>query len=224
MAKKIGDIAPKGEAKNPVSQREVSIAPPNFQTAVFKVRGTAPLVQHAFGAKTAKQMLEKQIAGGTTKKGGKRDAKVPEDCFNNARHISTKGWDGLPAAAIRKAMIGACRLVNYKMTLAKIGFFVEHDGFDQGDGTPLVKIIGDKPKMLQSYVRVSNGQPDIRFRPQWIEWGLELRIKFDADLFTLSDIANLLSRAGQQCGIGEGRPSSESGGMDWGLFEIVGTK
>jgi hypothetical protein len=39
-------------------------------------------------------------------------------------------------------------------------------------------------------------------------------------MFSLDDMANLLMRAGLQCGICEGRPSSQSGGMGWGLFEI----
>jgi hypothetical protein len=46
-------------------------------------------------------------------------------------------------------------------------------------------------------------------------------VRFDADQFTLRDIANLLLRAGMQVGVGEGRPDSKkSCGMGWGTFEI----
>jgi hypothetical protein len=54
-------------------------------------------------------------------------------------------------------------------------------------------------------------------------WTTTLRVTFDADLFTLTDITNLLMRAGMQVGVGEGRPSSKNGiGMGWGTFSIEG--
>lgn len=214
-------MATKSESVNPVNGRSIMIAPPDFQVAVFNIKGTSPLVIHKFSAKARGIMLAKHMAGGQAKKGGAREAKVPENLFNEARHISTKGWDGIPAASFRKAMIGACRLVDFKMTLARIGFQIEADGFDNDEGTPLVKIIGGPPKNLEMMTRNETGVPDVRFRPQWMEWGAVVRVRFDAGLFSVSDITNLLARAGGQCGICEGRPSSESGGMGWGLFEIV---
>jgi hypothetical protein len=120
-------------------------------------------------------------------------------------------------------MIGACRLVDFKMTLARIGFFIEADGIDADEGTPLVKIISkDGPRKLEMLVRNETGVADIRIRPQWTEWSANLRVRFDAGLFSLEDITNLTMRAGMQCGICEGRPSSESGGTGWGLFTIAG--
>ena len=50
----------------------------------------------------------------------------------------------------------------------------------------------------------------------------QIRIRFDADMFSLTDITNLLMRVGLQVGIGAGRPfSKDSCGMGWGLFDIV---
>ena len=50
-----------------------------------------------------------------------------------------------------------------------------------------------------------------------------VRIRFDADQFTLTDVANLFARVGLCGGIGEGRPDSKtSAGIGYGLFEIVG--
>jgi hypothetical protein len=52
-------------------------------------------------------------------------------------------------------------------------------------------------------------------------WEATVRIRFDADLFTITDVANLLRRAGLQVGVGEGRPDSKkSAGMGWGIFDI----
>ena len=48
-----------------------------------------------------------------------------------------------------------------------------------------------------------------------------MRIRFDADMFSAADVANLMNRVGAQVGIGEGRPDSKnSAGMGWGLFSI----
>ena len=53
-------------------------------------------------------------------------------------------------------------------------------------------------------------------------WSATVRVKFDADMFSLSDVINLFMRAGQQVGIGEGRPDSKkSHGMGWGTFHVT---
>ncbi len=109
------------------------------------------------------------------------------------------------------------------MTLAKLSIFIEADGFDKADATPLVKITKGEPEYFESLVRVANGAPDIRPRGMWQPgWEANLRIRFDADQFTIEDVSNLLMRVGLQVGIGEGRPDSKmSTGMGWGMFEVV---
>jgi len=55
----------------------------------------------------------------------------------------------------------------------------------------------------------------------WRKWGATVRIRYDEDQFTAEDVVNLLLRAGQQVGIGEGRPYSKtSNGLGFGLFKI----
>ena len=70
-------------------------------------------------------------------------------------------------------------------------------------------------------VRNATGVCDIRIRPMWDEWNAVVRIRFDADIFSLTDVTNLLMRVGEQVGLCEGRPDSkQSAGMGWGLFKI----
>jgi hypothetical protein len=67
----------------------------------------------------------------------------------------------------------------------------------------------------------TGGTFDLRVRPMWREWRMKIRISYDADMFTLSDVANLLMRAGRQVGVGEGRPDSKrSVGQSWGTFTV----
>lgn len=200
------------------------IPAPNMQRGEVYIRGTAPLVQHKFSAKAKAAIKAKQEAGSLANKNKRKEAKDFHAAFMEARHIALEGWDGIPAAAFRNACISACRLVGFKMSLAKLSLFIEADGWDSDEGTPLVKIIGGEPRMLESMVRIGGIQKtvDIAVRPQWLEWGCRLRFTYDADQFGANDICNLIARAGAQVGICEGRPdSSSSTGCGWGTFRIA---
>ena len=202
---------------------EIKISAPNIREAKFLIRGTAPLVVHKFSAKAKAMIRQKQEAGSLANKGKSKSAKNFDEVFQGARHISTEGWDGIPAAAFRAGIISACRLVGFKMTLAKLSIFVAADGFDETEGTPLVRILSPaEPERNESMVRLATGVCDISVRPMWRIWGAELRIQYDADQFTADDVRNLLARVGAQVGVCEGRPDSKSSaGCGWGTFELV---
>lgn len=199
----------------------VAIKPPDFGYAEFPVRGIAPLVIHRFSAKTKNEMKRKMETGKAASSKKNREAKETDELYNEARYRSPDGWDGFHAASVRNAMISACRLVGFKMTLAKLSIFVEADGRDaQEPQIPLVRIYGD-PVKQEDMARVETGQPYVTVRAAYHDWRAKIRIRWDRDQFTLSDITNLLARVGLQVGLCEGRPDSKnSAGMGWGLFEI----
>lgn len=202
----------------------VTITPPKFRTLVFTLEGTAPYMQLRFSAKAMAAMMDKMAAGSAAKKGKAREARDFDADYKNAMHISTDGWCGIPAAAFRAGVISACRMVGFKMTIAKLSVFVESDGIDKVDGTPLVKITGE-PMRCDLPVRNATGVMDIRIRPVWVSWGTTIRVRYDEDQFTATDVTNLLARVGAQVGIGEGRPDSKSSaGLGYGLFKIVSAK
>lgn len=205
--------------------QSVQITPPNIQTACFTIEGTAPLVIHRFSAKAKNGMLDTMKAGSTAKKGKKREPLDVEATFNSARYISPEGWDGFNVAAVRAAVISACRLVGFKMTIAKLSVFVEADGRDKLEPEfGLIRIYG-KPRRLESIARVETGQAYVTIRPCYDQWKAKIRIRFDGDQFTVQDISNLLARVGTQVGLGEGRPDSKnSTGMGWGTFQISNEK
>lgn len=200
-----------------------TIKPPNFQTAVIRIRGTSPYVQHAFSEKQRNKMIETQQLGSQAKKGRAREPRDFKDSYQRAMHLSKQGWHGIPAPAFRNALVSSCRTVGFKMTLAKLSLFVGADGFDKNDGTPLVRITKGKPKEHFAQARNANGSTDIRCRPMWDEgWEANLRLKWDADQFSANDVVNLLSRVGMQVGVGEGRADSRNScGMGWGHFEVL---
>lgn len=203
----------------------ITIKPPNFSTAEFTIRGTAPLVIHRFSAKTKAEMKQKMETGKAASSRKTREAKDGTEIYNDARYRAPDGWDGFNASALRNAMISACRLVGFKMTLAKLSVFVEADGWDEKEPQiPLIRIYGD-PVQQEDMARVETGQPYVTIRPAYHKWYAKVRVRWDNDQFTLDDISNLLSRVGMQVGIGEGRPDSKkSAGMGWGLFSIDSEK
>lgn len=203
----------------------VSIKPPNFGRATFTIEGIAPLVIHRFSAKTKNQMKQKMETGKAASSKKNREAKNTDDIYEESRYISTDGWDGFHAGAIRNALISACRLVGFKMTLAKMSIFVEADGWDKEEPQiPLIRIYGKSQKQ-EDIARVETGQPYVTVRAAFHQWSAKIKIRWDGDQFTTEDVANLLSRVGLQVGIGEGRPDSKnSAGMGWGLFEVKNAK
>lgn len=203
-------------------EKVLKVSPAKMMEVAFKLIGTTPYVSNNFGAE-ARQMMRNTQTEGSTARGKK--PRTPKDFirgFEESLHKTVDGKYGAPAAGFRAALISACRTVDFTMTRAKLAVFVEADGFDAIDGTGLCLFTKGEPRHVEHFVRNDNGSPDIRARAMFDPgWEMMIRIRYDADMFSLNDIANLLSRAGQQVGIGAGRPDSkDSTGMGWGLFRI----
>jgi len=71
--------------------------------------------------------------------------------------------------------------------------------------------------MREDMVRVGNGAADLRYRAQVNEWIAHLDLEFNADVFSASQVVNLLNISGFACGFGEQRPSK---GGNFGKFEV----
>ena len=203
-----------------IRSNTVIIQAPRIETAVFRIIGTAPLMTARFSKKG--ELMAKMQEGKSASSKKNRAARDFQKDAADAAYRSEEGWYGINAASFRNAMISACRLVNFKMTLAKLSIFIEADGLDVRDGVPLVKIEGGEYEVNTMHTRNATGVVDVRARPLWRQWGATLKIRYDADQFSAQDIGNLLARVGLQCGIAEGRPDSKSSaGLGFGLFRIA---
>lgn len=203
------------------TETPITVSPPNLMEATFNIVGIEPYMQLRFSTKTQNIMVEKQQVGGTAK--SKRTARVARDFdadYEGAMFRGVNGERGIPAAAFRNALISACRLVDFKMTIAKMSVFIIADFLDESDGTSLVRIFGEPEKRLD-HVKNATGVADIRCRAMWRKWTAALCVRFDADQFRPQDVTNLLLRAGQQVGVGEGRnDSKKSCGIGCGSFGV----
>ncbi len=220
---RISEVETNGHAEKPdvaAEVKRITIPKPDFRVVEATIVGTAPYVQNRFGEKARQQIRDKQAEGQTANSRKKREAKDFQAAFKSAHHTTKEGWHGIPANALRSAMIDACRLTGVAMTISKQAVFVLADGIGT-DNTPLVRIEGE-PEYFEAPVPVGTGM-DIRARPLWAEWSAKVRIRYDAGLLRDEDVLNLLMRAGIQVGVGEGRPfSKKSNGQGWGTFEVEG--
>lgn len=202
-----------------VKTTAVVISAPKFNTVEVLLQGTAPLVVARFSKKA--ELMARMAEGSTAKSKKERNARDYDKEAEDARYRSAEGWEGVNAAAFRAGMISACRLVGFKMTLAKLSVFVEADGWDVQDGIPLVRVYG-KSETFTAHTRNATGVVDVRSRPMYREWAIKLRVRFDADQFNVQDVYNLIARVGGQVGLCEGRPDSKSSaGCGFGTFEVV---
>ena len=200
----------------------LTISAPRFEVLTVTLIGAAPYMQARFAEKAKQAMRDKMEAGSTAKK-GKREARDFEADFQSSMHRTEDGRYGIPAPAFRNALIDACRMVGYPMTKAKMSVFVLADDADAIDGTPLVYIDGE-PEKSEMMTRNATGVADIRVRGLWRKWSCVLTLRYDADQFTGQEVLNLLTRAGVQVGVGEGRPfSKQSNGMGFGTFDVQAT-
>lgn len=209
-----GDAAANGNGE------AIVVKSPNLITATFHIYGQTPYVQHKFSEKAKKQMLEAQ----QQTRGTSRKAREPRDIeadYQGAFYRTEAGRYGIPAPSFRSALISACRVAGMMMTRAKLSIFCVADGLDVEDGTPLVNLIAGEPERTELPVRLESGTASISIRPMWREWEADVKLRWDADQLSEQDVANLLERAGQQVGIGEGRnDSKKSNGMGWGSFSL----
>jgi hypothetical protein len=210
------------EAAKEGKDTHVAITPPNFRIVNFRVVGNAPFLSNAMSSDARAKMKAGQEEGTRARKMKRnRDPKDFHKVFRGSLHLSREGWYGVTASSFRNAMIDACRTVDMPMTRAKLFLFIQHDGYDKDDGTPLVRIHGE-PVQDERIGKLAGGQSDILTRARFDEWHCDLRIKYDADSLTATDVGNLLARAGFHCGVGAGRPNSKnSNGIGMGTFDVA---
>lgn len=214
-------------AKKAIVEGVIDIEAPNFKEIVFRIRGTAPYVQLRFSQKQRNKIKLDQESGDLDKSNKKKhEPKNFDALYEEAMFCSVDGRRGINAMSFKRAMVAACRLTKMDMKRAKLCVFVIPDGVDEYEPQySLVYFTAGEPVYHESICRNANGQPDLRVRAMWSAgWEANLRLRYDADVLTESGVANLLTRAGFQVGVGEGRPDStksDGAGMGWGTFEIV---
>lgn len=131
------------------------------------------------------------------------------------RMPGSKTVHGLPASGFKHAMTRVAKGID-GFTMADFKCMV----FVMSDAGGLVKMKHTKPTMSEKIVRIGPQKiPQLRYRPEYKEWSVDLKIRYDADQITCQEVLNLISRAGLSIGWGELRPEK---GYDHGMYRIQG--
>jgi hypothetical protein len=202
-------VDPGSEPQVPASER-VLIKKLDLHKVTLRLEGVTPLVCHAWSEKMRQEMLARQQGGKRVRMREKRD---PDTEFEAARYRLSDGTDGVPLTGVKAAVVTAANKdLGVPKNMVQRGLFIEAD-----EGL-LVRVEADPPRMREDIVRVGMGSADLRYRPEYAPWALNLRITYDADILNVETIFNLFERAGYGIGICEWRP--EKGG-EWGRFRVA---
>lgn len=191
--------------------RGVLLKPMNQKSFAITIIGTTSMIQHKWASKALRELLEKKMG----KKTRDRTPCVPEKEFEDATYRTADGGYGVPAMSIKSAIITAAHKdIGIEKTLVRKALFIKCP-----DPTLILPLRCEPPIMREDIVRVANGSPDLRYRPEFAPgWQCDLDMTIDADLLTPEDVVNLIERAGFGVGVGEWRP--EKGG-EYGRFSVM---
>ena len=227
-------MAAKKEVKN------VEVMSVELVRVPITIKGTTPLIVHAWSAKAKREMLEKQM--GVAKK-RKHEIKIPENDFISSLNWLTPmpelGADreeakrnfneaikngakfGFHIGGIKQSFIkGASRSgMDVKMTELRGSFFLEGVGEHSNDD--YAEIVTPKPpKMREDMVMVGgmSKAADLRYRGQFDEWEIPLVMVFNKNgKYTVEQLLATINAGGFSTGIGEWRPEKDG---QYGMYVL----
>lgn len=202
---------------------QVKLPPLRLEIAKVPIIGTGPLIVHQWNQKAIQEMLGKQMK---LPKGAK-EAKDPVADFLGSIYRTDEGYYGIPAVAIKNAMVTACTSIDGVTKVAARQAFqvIGERGKAKGafcdifSPTDLQRIVTpEPPRMREDMVRVGMGTADLRYRAELFPWAAIVSIRFNANFMSASQVLNLLNTAGFAVGLCEWRP--EKGGQH-GTFAVA---
>lgn len=214
------------------TKKQIELKPMELATVDITIVGKTPLIVHAWSNKAKQMMLDKQ-RGKATK--SKHEIKIPvndmiEACYwlsnepelgntdeeaeaNYNAAIAAGARFGFPVTGIKQSAItGAGRSgLDVKMTELRGSFFLE--GATDCSTADLAEIVcSNTPEMREDMVKVGgmSKTADIRYRPQFNEWEIPLRMTYNVNgKYSIEQLLNCFNVGGFACGIGEWRPERD---------------
>ncbi len=188
----------------PKTEQIITLPALNIQAMRIRLVGDSALICHAWSEKAKREMLDKQMK----KAKQAQAAKDPDADYQASLYLHPDGGFGFPAVAFKSAAVDACSHIDGITKVEARGAF-----HIIGD---LVKIDGE-PSPREDMVRVGMGTADIRYRGEFRDWSAELSIRFNANVLSAGQLANLFNTAGFAIGVGEWRPQRDG---SFGMFHV----
>lgn len=230
-------------------EKIIEIKPLVIKEQMFTIKGTSPLIVHAWSHKAKQQILDKQMK---KKTGAKHDIKNPvldfmeslywidgEPAILTDRNINRDSisdeeamaaWEealnngakfGFPATGIKQSIIMGAKRAGMDVvgTEMKGTFFIS--GATDDSTMELAEIVTPEPPAMREDMVMVGGMSksaDLRYRPEFAEWEIPLKIKYNAEgKYSLEQILNCVNAGGFACGIGEWRPERDG---QFGMYEL----
>jgi len=180
------------------------------QSCSITIEGTSPLIVHRWSEKAKGEIRRKQEKLAPVGR-QKREAKKE---FEDARYL-LNGKDAFPALAFKNSMVEAAIASGLKKVDVRRAFYLASDGrLPEG---PAVFLRASEPWMREDCVRVGMGSADLRYRPQYDQWEVDLKFEYDTSVCSAEILVSLLDRGGFSTGVGEWRPQRDG---DNGMFRV----
>lgn len=191
-------------ATKKTTEQAITLPALNIQYLKLRLRGDSPLICHAWSEKAKRQMLDKQMK----KAKQAQTAKDPEADYQESLYKHPDGGYGFPSVAFKAAAVDACSsIAGVTKVEARGAFHIIGD---------MLKIEGE-PSPREDMVRVGMGAADIRYRGEFREWSVEITLRYNANVLSPEQIANLFNTAGFAVGVGEWRPQRDG---SFGMFHV----
>jgi hypothetical protein len=217
--------------------REVEVFTIEKQEIGLTLVGQSVLIVNNFNEKSVTQMEDDRRLSAEEKRAAKRAPKppvIPEERYQLARILDEDGLDCVPARWIKAALVTAATKygeIGVPGTQVRGAMFVLGDLIPIQFKSPAKKgplsathtgMGAGLPVMRRDVVRVGKfhpKQPDLRYRPEYRDWSLAIRIEYEPSLISLAALTHLIRRAGSSVGLCEWRPEKSPAGT-FGRFDI----
>ena len=235
------------EKEEPVTQERIEIKPHVVDKFRIRIVGDTPLMVNRWSEKKKREMLERMQMTKAEKVAAKnnRERRDPFADFVEAAYwitpepkvrglspdeqqaIFEKAIDdgakfGFPVISFKKAAVEACYqsgVIKNRPIMRRMIHVHAVNHAHVGSSQELAILdIEDAPEMSEDPVTVSNGEPDLRYRPVFRKWSVDLDIQLiDCGYFTRNDIVNAFDRGGFMNGVGEWRTEKDG---EFGNFHV----
>ena len=187
----------------------------DMKTILVNLEGITPFICHNWDEKNIKKMQEKHA--GIASKG--REKRNPIAEYEAAYYRLPDGRPGMKLIAFKNAAVTSVTSLGKEFTKvgARQAFFILRDK-DGGELTPIYYPEDTPPYMRTDTVPVGMGGTDLRYRPEFLRWGVTLAIEFNSRAISQDQLVNLINLGGFSVGVGEWRPEKNG---DHGRFKVV---
>jgi hypothetical protein len=226
MARKKQVMSEAQATNNVISLRALLEGKVTFQRFQVWIIGDTPLITHSWSEKARLDMLRKQVKA---VKAAGRQARDPEEDFQNSLYEIREGVYGFPTTAVKLALTSSahqdkgvaktsilsnvwldCQMFRVRPALA--GAVCD---------MPLSRIYGAKPQMREDMVRVGSGMQrtsTLAYRAQFFPWAAKISGRFNPTQVPAESLAFLFDEAGRACGLCDWR--NEKRGV-FGSFHLA---